>query len=281
MSPVAGRRLVRVAEALVATVILTIVLFPLAWLVTISLRTVEETYAFPLSFIPQTFSLQAYAEVWLSAGFSNDWLRYLINTVGVALAVSAAAMLIGMIVGFSLSRLRSRLVPAVLLFFVLVQLFEGPALVIPVYVLLTQFGLYNSLIGYGLLLTLYFIPFTALLSVAFAGTIPSEIDEAAKLDGCSNWQIVWRIFLPLSKVGMVTTGVMTFLLVWGEYPFAVALLEGGNRTTSTALVDLVSGMNVYWNQMAAAAVITSLPVVLVLAFAQRHIVAGLTAGAVK
>jgi multiple sugar transport system permease protein len=257
------------------------VLFPLGWLVTLSIRPVAEIYAFPLAFIPKAFSFEAYRQVWLSRGFSTDWLTYLLNTVWVASGVSVAAMAIGMVLGFSLSRLRGWVVPASLLFLVLVQLFEGPALVIPVYVLLARLGLYNSLWGYGMLLTVYFVPFTTLLSVSFARTIPIEIDEAAKLDGCSNGQVLRRIFLPLSRTGMVTTGLMTFLLVWGEYPFAVALLEGQNRTVSTALVDLVTGMNVYWNQMAAAAVIASLPMALVLLAAQRRIVAGLTAGAVK
>lgn len=282
MIPIAIRRAAgKLVEALLATIILVVVLFPVAWLASISVRTVSETYAFPLAFIPKTFSVAAYVEVWLSRGFSNDWLRYLANTMVVAVTVSAAATLIGTVMGYSVSRLRGRIVDTILLFLVLVQLLEGPALVIPIYVLLSKLGLYNSLFGYAVLLTVFFVPFSTMLGVSFARTIPTEMDEAAKLDGCSHWHIIGRIILPLSKVGMVTTGVLTFLLVWGEYPFAVALLEENRRTTSTALVDFVSGMNVYWNQMAAAAVITSLPVILVLVFAQRHIVSGLTAGAIK
>ncbi|MEX2540788.1 MAG: carbohydrate ABC transporter permease [Trueperaceae bacterium] len=269
------------AELLLAAILLFIVLFPVLWLLLISFRSVAEVYRFPLTLLPERVDLSAYREVWLSKGFSNDWLQYFVNTTLVSSIVSAVVMLWGTLMGYSLSRLRGRLLQPVQLLLIIVQLFNGPALVIPMYLLLNSIGLYNSLFGYGLLLVLFFLPFSTLLSLSFAKSIPFELDEAAKLDGCSQFQSFRKVFLPLARIGMTTTGLMTFLLVWSEYPFAVALLEGRNRTVSTALVDLVSGLNVYWNQMAAASVIISIPVLIVLLFTQRYIVQGLTAGSGK
>lgn len=268
-------------EMVLAAIILLVVLAPVFWLVSVSLRPTEEIYRFPLTVFPEVWTFQAYRDVWFSAGFSNDWLRYLWNTVVVSLSVSTLAALVGLLVGYVLSRMRGGLVERIRGILVFVQLLEGPVLLVPIYVLLASAGLVNSLFGYGMVLFVLFLPFTITLSYGFARNIPLELDEAARIDGSTPWQTFRLVFFPMARISFVTVLLMTFLLTWGEYPFAAALLEGRERTVSTAMVDLVSGLNVYWNQMAAAAVIVSLPVIAVLILAQRHIVGGLTAGALK
>lgn len=271
----------RLLELVFAGLIVLVVLAPVFWLLSVSLRPTEETFRFPLTVLPERWTLQAYREVWLSAGFSNDWLRYLFNTMLVAFGVSALTALIGLLVGYVLSRMRGASGQLFRSFFIFVQLLEGPVLLVPIYVILATLGLVNSLWGYGLVLFVLFLPFTATLSYGFARNIPIEIDEAARIDGCTPWQTFRLVYFPMARIGFVTVLLMTFLLAWGEYTFAIALLDGGNRTVSTAMTDLVTGLNVYWNQMAAAAVIVSIPVIVVLVFAQRHIVGGLTGGAIK
>ncbi|WEX12246.1 carbohydrate ABC transporter permease [Chelativorans sp. AA-79] len=276
-----GYLLSKAFELGVAAILLTVILFPVIWLVLISVRSVAEVYQYPLTFFPKELVFDAYREVWLSKGYSTDWLRYFLNTAVIACFAATGVMLLGLLLGYVLSRMRGPWVGRVQLLFIVIQLFEGPALIIPVYLALSWLGLYNSAIGYILLLIVFFLPFAALLSLSFAYSVPIEIDEAARIDGCSDWQFFRKVFIPSAKVGMVTVGLMAFLLVWGEYPFALTLLQGENRTVSTALVDLISGLSVYWNNLAAAATIISLPVILVLVFAQKHIVSGLTSGSVK
>ncbi len=268
-------------ELCVALVLLAVILLPLAWLFLISVRPVAEVYAFPLHFWPQTFTTEAYFNIWFSREYNTDWTQYFLNTTMIAVGASATVAVLGMLVGYTLSRMRGAGVQRVQLFFIVVQLFEGPALIIPIYLVMNLLGLYDSRIGYALLLIVFFLPFASLLSLSFAYSVPVEIDEAAKIDGCSDWQFFRKVFLPASKVGLVTVGLMAFLLMWGEFPFALTLLQGDNRTVSTALVDLITGISVYWNNLAAAATISSVPVILVLIFAQRHIVSGLTMGSGK
>lgn len=268
-------------ELCVAAALLAVILLPLAWLFLISVRPVAEVYAFPLHFWPQTFTTEAYASIWFSREYNTDWTQYFLNTTMIAVGAAATVAVLGMLVGYTLSRMRGAAVQRVQLFFVVVQLFEGPALIIPIYLIMNVLGLYDTRIGYAMLLVVFFLPFAALLSLSFAYSVPPEIDEAAKIDGCSDWQFFRRVFLPASKVGLVTVGLMAFLLMWGEFPFALTLLQGDNRTVSTALVDLITGISVYWNNLAAAATISSIPVILVLVFAQRHIVSGLTMGSGK
>jgi multiple sugar transport system permease protein len=272
---------VRALEICVALVLLTVILLPIIWLFLISVRPVAEVYAFPLTFWPQDFTLDAYRSVWISREYNTNWVTYFTNTTIIAVGAGGTVALLGMLIGYTLSRMRGRPVQQILLLFVIVQLFEGPALIIPVYLVMNWLGLYDTMIGYALLLVVFFLPFAALLSLSFAYSVPAEIDEAAKIDGCSDWQFFRKVFLPASKVGVVTVGLMAFLMMWGEYPFALTLLKGDNRTVSTALVDLISGISVYWNNLAAAATISSIPVILVLIFAQRHIVSGLTMGSGK
>ena len=271
----------KLVELVIAAALLGIILFPVLWLVLISVRSVAEVYQYPLTFFPQEFTFSAYSEVWLSKGYSTDWIRYFFNTTVIACFAATGVMLLGVLFGYVLSRMRGPWVGRIQLLFIVVQLFEGPALIVPVYIALSWLGLYNTSIGYILLLVVFFLPFAALLSLSFAYSVPVEIDEAARIDGCSDWQFFRKVFMPSAKVGMVTVGLMAFLLIWGEFPFALTLLQGENRTVSTALVDLISGLSVYWNNLAAAATIISLPVILVLIFAQRHIVSGLTGGSVK
>jgi multiple sugar transport system permease protein len=268
-------------ELCVALVLLAVVLLPLAWLFLISVRPVAEVYAFPLHFWPQTFTTEAYRNVWFNREYNTDWTQYFLNTTMIAVGAATTVAVLGMLVGYTLSRMRGAGVQRVQLFFVIVQLFEGPALIIPIYLIMNVLGLYDTRIGYAMLLIVFFLPFAALLSLSFAYSVPVEIDEAAKIDGCSDWQFFRKVFLPASKVGLVTVGLMAFLLMWGEFPFALTLLQGDNRTVSTALVDLITGISVYWNNLAAAATISSIPVILVLIFAQRHIVSGLTMGSGK
>jgi multiple sugar transport system permease protein len=273
--------LIKGLELCVALVLLALILLPLVWLFLISVRPVAEVYAFPLHFWPRTFTTEAYASVWFNREYNTDWTQYFLNTTMIAVGAAVTVALLGMLVGYTLSRMRGAAVQRVQLFFIIVQLLEGPALIIPIYLVMNVLGLYDTRIGYAMLLIIFFLPFAALLSLSFAYSIPVEIDEAAKIDGCSDWQFFRKVFLPTSKVGLMTVGLLAFLLMWGEYPFALTLLQGDNRTVSTALVDLITGISVYWNNLAAAATISSIPVILVLIFAQRHIVSGLTMGSGK
>jgi multiple sugar transport system permease protein len=279
--PTVRALMVKGLELCVALALLAVILLPLVWLFLLSVRPVAEVYAYPLRFWPQTFTTEAYTNIWFSREYNTDWTQYFLNTTMIAVGAATMVAVLGMLVGYTLSRMRGASVQRVQLFFVIVQLFEGPALIIPIYLVMNLLGLYDTRIGYAMLLIVFFLPFAALLSLSFAYSVPVEIDEAAKIDGCSDWQFFRKVFLPASKVGLVTVGLMAFLLIWGEFPFALKLLQGDNRTVSTALVDLITGISVYWNNLAAAATISSVPVLLVLMFAQRHIVSGLTMGSGK
>lgn len=269
-------------ETLVGAVVLGIVLIPVAWLVLLSFKPVSETYSLPVDWWPQAPTLDAYRQVWLSEGLAADWLRFLLNTSLTAVIVSVLSATLGMYMGYVIARSAKRWGRGVMVFIVVVQLLEGPALVVPIYVLANALGLYDTLVGYILTLLVFMLPFATLISYNYARAVPIELEEAGRIDGANRWQVFTRIFVPLSRPGLITTGLMTFLLTWGEYPFAITLLESrSNLTVSRGLFELISGLNVYWNQMAAAAMIVSIPVLIVLVVAQKYLVRGLLSGAHK
>ncbi|TDE14187.1 carbohydrate ABC transporter permease [Jiangella asiatica] len=286
VSPVRRRRagagVSRLGETLLCLAILGCVLLPVVWLLLLSVKPLGETYALPVQWWPQAPTFEAYRQVWFSEGVGAQWLRFLLNTSIVAVVVSVLTSGIGMYMGYVLARVAKRWVVGVLMLIIVVQLLEGPALVVPIYVLTHAIGLHDTLIGYMLALLVFMLPFGTLINYNYARTVPLELEEAGRIDGANRWQIFARIFVPLSRPGLITTGLMTFLLTWGEYPLSLILLESSsNHTVARGLYDLISGLNVYWNQMAAAAVIVSIPVLAVLILAQRYLVRGLMSGASK
>lgn len=271
------------AKALLAFVILVIVLFPVVWLLLATFKTTAEVERIPIVWLPHHPTPKPLAEVWLNpAGYSTDWPRFFLNTLIVALSTTALLVALGTIVGYGLARFRLRGTGFMLMSLLIAQLFTGPALMIPVYVVISRIGLYDTLTGLILIYIIFQTPFACWLSYSYFQNLPFELEEAASVDGCTPWQAFLRVTVPLTRIGAVTIGLMTFLLTWSEYPFAVSLLENKRvLTVSIGLAHFITAFNIYWNQMAAASLVTAVPVFLLLIFAQRYFVKGLTAGAVK
>lgn len=272
----------RFAQSAFGAVLLAIILAPVAWLFLLSFKPIGETYSLPIRWLPQNPTLDAYRQIWFSGGLSSDWVTYLVNTSAVSVFVAAISAFGGLYMGYVLARSRQKWVRPVLVLIVVVQLLNGPALIVPVYALANALGLYNTLVGYAAVLVAFMLPFATLISVGYAKDMPIDLEEAGYVDGATRGQVFRRIFVPLARPAILTTGLMTFLLTWGEYPFAIVLLESReNLTVARGMFELISGLNIYWNQMAAAAVVVSLPVLVVLLIAQRYLVRGLMSGATK
>ncbi|HUX12753.1 MAG TPA: carbohydrate ABC transporter permease [Spirochaetia bacterium] len=277
------RWLPRFGKGILAVVVLLIVLFPVAWLLLAAFKTTADVQRIPIAWLPPHPTLRPIIDVWLNpAGYSTDWIRFFLNTLIVAVATTAAVVVLGTIVGYGLARFKLRGSGFILFSLLVAQLFTGPALMIPTYVVITAIGLYNTLTGLVLAYIIFQTPFACWLSYSYFQNLPVELEEAASVDGCTPWRAFLLVTLPLTRIGAVTIGLMTFLLTWSEYPFAVALLENKHvLTVSVGLAQFITAFNIYWNQMAAASLFTAIPVLLLLVFAQRYFVKGLTAGALK
>jgi ABC-type glycerol-3-phosphate transport system permease component len=161
------------------------------------------------------------------------------------------------------------------------------AFLLPLFLLYTQvfvvgdWKLFDTRTGLILLYCVFNLPFAIWTLRGVIDSIPHELDEAAYVDGAKTWQVIWYVILPLAKPGLAVTGILTWVFAWNEYLFAATLTSVHARTITTGLAEFVTVTGTNWGQMAATAMLTLIPAIAFLALVQKHIVAGLTFGAVK
>jgi multiple sugar transport system permease protein len=259
----------------VATVIM---MFPVAWMLTVSVRPNVEVMKIPPQWIPTVFTLAPYAKVLGSARY----LRTFANSYFIALAVTAFSLFVGTLAAYALARFRFRGQRSVIMFLIITQMFPLVLLCIPYFRIVVRLGLYDTLTSLILVYTTFTLPFCILMLRSYFVQIPKEMEEAAMVDGCSRLGVIVRILLPLSFPALVGSGLYTFLLAWNEFLFAVVLIESWEKRVITmAIYSLLAEFVTEWGMMMAFSVLASAPLVVAFIFLQRYVVLGMTAGAVK
>jgi multiple sugar transport system permease protein len=255
-------------------------LFPFYWLVNISLRSGQDLGV--ASLYPPNPTLKSYGDVFRN----DDFLAGLRNSVIVASVTTALSVLVGSFAAYALARLRFRGKFTLLALILSVTTFPPIAIALPIFQLWTKLGLNNTLIGLIIPYLTFALPLTTYILTSFFREIPRDLEEAALVDGATRFQAFRKVVVPLAAPGMATAGILTFIFAWNEYLLAITLTtSNAARTVPAAIGNFNDTAGGGYAQpiglIAAASVIISIPlIVLVLAF-QKKIVAGLTAGAVK
>jgi ABC-type glycerol-3-phosphate transport system permease component len=277
-----GQRKIRTVVGRVLThallILLTLfALLPLAWAISSAFKSDSEILT-GLNFLPRNPTLSNFTFVVRSTEFLT-WLR---NSLQVALGTTVLALVVGSFGGYAMSRWRFRgraLYGNTLL---VVQMFPGVMLAIPLYLVLTNYGLIDTL--WALLVT--YLTFALVTSVwmlkGYFDGIPREIEEAALIDGANRLQVLWQIVLPLSGPGITTVAVFVFLLAWNEFFFAyVFLASADNYTLSLGMYSFIQQFTTQWGNIMAAGTLTTIPVLVFFFLLQRVFTRGLIAGAMK
>jgi len=276
---------VKTIIAIVAVVILVITLLPYIWLVITSFKNYKEVFDVPPSLIPKAPTLDIYKGVFTGEqlGRHDPWPLFFANSVIIAGGAALLCTLVASFAGYGFARFTNLKGGTILLILILIsQMFPGPSLLIPIYAMLRRLALDNSRLGLLILYTAFALPFTTWMSVGTFRNIPRDLDDAARIDGCSRIQAFLHIILPISKLGMVTTALFAFLLSWSEYPFGLVLLKTQSKyTVAVGLGAFLREFDVFWNEMAAATVMMSLPLIIIFLFVQKFFVRGLTEGALS
>jgi len=261
-----------VALALVA------ILGPFAWILTASFKTQIAIYAGQFPFTP---TLSNYADVLF--GRRSDFAANIGNSVLVALVSTAAVLVVGTLAAHSLRRFRwPAWVSAGFLGWTLVfHMVPVLTLLGPWYIAFRDLGLYDTRAALVLTHVTINLPMTVWLMSAFLREIPPEIEEAARVDGCTPLDAFLRIVLPLALPGLIAAGILAFVFSWNEFPIALSLTSRQTATVPVAIARFAQQYETQHAQMAAASVISTIPAVLLMFFGQRFIVRGLTLGAVK
>ncbi len=256
-----------------------ILIFPLYWVIVSSLKGTVELFSTPPTLFPQQIDWTPYIANFVQ---NQDMWHYIGNSVQIALGTMLLSLVLAAPIAYALARLPVRGKNAFLLALLVVQMFPSIMLALPLFVMFSRIGLINSLPAVILAVTTRTLPFAALILRPFFLSLPRELEDAAAIDGCTLWGTFYRIILPLSRPGLVTVAVLTFLMGWSDFLFPLSLIsDDTKRPLTLGLYKFISEYGTRWNDLMAVSVVSALPVILVFIFAQRYITSGLVAGAVK
>ena len=255
-----------------------IMLFPAAWMLTVSVRPNVEVMKIPPQWIPTVFTLEPYLKV-LS---SPRYLWTFVNSYFIAGVVTVFSLLVGALAAYALARFRFTGQRAVIMFLIITQMFPLVLLCIPYFRVVVRLGLYDTLTALIVVYTTFTLPFCILMLRSYFAQIPKDMEEAAMVDGCTRLGAIARTLVPMSFPALVGAGLYTFLLAWNEFLFAVVLIESwGKRVLTIAIYSLLAEFVTEWSMMMAFSLLASAPLVVAFIFLQRFVVRGMTMGAVK
>ena len=263
---------------------------PAFWIILTSVRARIEIDALPPVWIPRSLTLDSYKILFgmptpegaFGLGGSIPVLQYGQNSIVIALVATAFSVTVGTLAGYAFSRFSFRGKNALFLGFMLGRAIPGIALSLPLFVLFARAGLSDTIQGMIFIYTALNIPFTAWLMDGFFRAIPEELDDAARIDGCSYWGAFWRVALPLALPGAAAAAIFAFLTCWNEFALASVITRTPNsRTFPPALFEFTGQFVSDWRGMTAMAVLMLIPAVIFVAIIQRQLMEGLTSGATK
>ncbi|MFF7654012.1 carbohydrate ABC transporter permease [Streptomyces sp. NPDC007983] len=263
---------------LVAGVITAFFLLPLYWMIATSLKRPDEVLSSPPQWFPSPPSGESYARA-----LDKPMLgQALLNSVAISLGVVALTLVLAVPLTYAVARIRMRGSAAMVLSLLVAQLLPSIVLAAPLFIVLRDAGLNNTLLGLVIADTTLTLPFAVIVLRPLVRAMPAEIEEAALVDGCGLPGVLWRIVLPVMRPGLIAVGAFSFLLGWGEFVFGITVNSDPEVQPVTVLLNTFVGQTgTAWGPLMAAATIVSVPVVCVFAMLQRFIVGGLTAGSVK
>jgi multiple sugar transport system permease protein len=253
-------------------------LFPFYWLINVSLKSGSDLSNADL--LPPNPTLRNYESIFRN----DDFLKALQNSAIVSLTVTVLSLVIGSFCAYALARLRFRGKFFILALVLSVTTFPGIAIAAPLFKLWTDINLYNTLIGLIIPYLTFALPLTIYILVSFFREIPKSLEEAALIDGATNFQAFYKVVVPLAAPGMATAAILTFIFAWNEFLLAITLTSSANARTVPAAIAFFTGSTQFEQPLgtiSAASVIISIPLILLVLLFQKRIVAGLTSGAVK
>lgn len=259
------------------TLILLFILFPFYWTFITSVKPEAELYG-AVTYWPENFTWDAYKKLFTT---TVDFLSAMKNSLIVATATTLVSLTASTLAAYAFSRYRFAGRKAMMALFLSNNMFPTVLLLIPLYSIMRKLGLLYTPGALILAYTTFTIPFSVWLLNGFLNDLPMSLEEAAMVDGCNRRTAFLKIVLPILGPCLVATGVYIFMNAWNEYTFAMMFTNNASRTIPVALKSLIGQLGVQWDLLTAGGIITIIPVCIMFFFAQKRLVEGMTAGAVK
>jgi multiple sugar transport system permease protein len=272
----------RAFRAVVITVLSLFTILPLYVMITSSLKPLSDVRG-AFTWWPSRITFRPFIDMWSTVPLA----RYFVNSTIVSLSATLASLVIAIFASYAVSRYRFRGRSVFTTTVLSTQMFPGVLFLLPLFIIFVNldqnFGI--QLVGtrVGLILTYltFSLPFSIWMLAGYFDGIPRELDEAAQVDGCSAIGALLRVVLPAARPGVIAVAIYGFMTAWGEVLFASVMTTSSNRTLAIGLRQYSTETNVYWNEVMAASLVVSLPVVIGFLLLQRYFVAGLTSGSIK
>jgi len=274
----AGRRAIRTLRKAGFYAIVTVAMLPTIfvffWMVTLSLKTQVEAAGYPPHFFQFAVTVKNYGEVFAKTPF----FQYIWNSLVVAAGSTVLGLAVGLPAAYSVARWRQN---ALALTVLTARIVPGISYLIPWYILFRNLHMVDTYQALILTHLVVGLPLIIWIMIGFFEDMPKDLEDAALMDGCSYYSAFWRVALPLVKPGIVAASILSFIFSWNNFLLSVILAGRHTRTLPVAVFSMINYEEIAWGPLAAAAVMITLPVILLTLIVQRHIVSGLTLGAVK
>jgi ABC-type glycerol-3-phosphate transport system permease component len=278
MSKIRRQLGVAISAYTVVSIAMIFFILPMVWIIYCSFRT--QASIFTGKVIPplNEFTLENYETI-LSV---TDYPTYFFNSFKIAISVSLLSLICSIVGAYGLSRFRIKGKNAIIMGIFSTQMFPQVLLIIPMYLIVFSLQMLDTVVGVVLAQLILVLPFSIWMLKGYFDNIPIAIDDSARIDGCNVLQRLYYVILPLGAPGIMVAGFFSFVVSWGDY-LIVSIISQSQRTATATLViqRLSSALLIRWGQVAAAAVLTIVPTIILFSFVQKRLVEGLTAGAVK
>ncbi|MEW1864795.1 carbohydrate ABC transporter permease [Streptomyces sp. NBC_00669] len=281
-SPMARPKSFLWTRRIVLTLITAFVAIPVYVMLSSSLKSLQDVQG-SFRWIPHSLTVRPYIDIWKTIPLAH----YFVNSVIVSVSATVFSVAVAIFAAYAVSRYRFMGRKVFTVTVLSTQMFPGILFLLPLYLIFVNIGndtgvtLNGSRLGLIITYLTFSLPFSIWMLAGYFDSIPRDLDEAAKVDGCGALGALFRVVVPAAVPGIVAVAVYAFMTAWGEVLFASVMTNESTRTLAVGLREYATENDVYWNQVMAASLVVSVPVVAGFLLLQRYLVAGLTAGAVK
>ena len=274
-----GRKIITV---LLVVQVCAFALFPFLWMISTSFKPAEEVYTNTPAFIPDHPTAQGYVEMLTTESSTFDFKKWAVNSVAIALMTTVFSMVTATLGGYGISRFRFKGRGALSYIVLTTQVLPGSLLMIPLYIIMGNLQLLDTRLGLVIAYSTFSVPFCTWMMKGFFDSIPLSLEEAAKVDGAGRFRCFATVVMPLTVPGLVATGLFAFINGWNEYLFASTFMKSyENWTLPMGIASFQGQYTTNWGTLMAGSVLVTIPVVILFLALQKHLVGGMTAGAVK
>ena len=267
----------RVVLSLGQLLLSAIILLPFFWMLSVSLKPADEPFAIPAKLWPDNPTFENYI-----TAFRPEFEIYFLNSIVVSLSTVLITVTLALLAAYSFTRSQTRMILILMSLVIIAQMFPASAIIIPIYKLMRSADLLNTYTSLILAYVTMTLPIAIWMLHGFLARLPTELDEAAAVDGCGPFRTFVFVILPLCRPGIIATSVFVLIVTWQEFLFALSFTSTKEmRTLPVGMNDFIGQYGIRYGELMASSVLISIPVIAIFFLLQRQFVAGLTAGAVK